>query len=54
MIKDYSEDYVRTGPEGQQQGGLIIQNAGTSSVGRAVIQLASHWGHKTISVIRDR
>lgn len=31
----------------------VIQNAATSCVGRCVIQLAKHWGYKTINVVRD-
>ncbi|KAI8870057.1 hypothetical protein GQ42DRAFT_178861 [Ramicandelaber brevisporus] len=34
--------------------GLVIQNAANSGVGRAVIQLAKHWGINTINVVRQR
>lgn len=33
---------------------VLIQNAATSAVGQAVIQLAKEWGLQTINVIRDR
>ena len=34
-------------------GDWVIQNAATSAVGHAVIQLAKYWGYKTINVVRD-
>lgn len=37
-----------------EKGDWIIQDGGNSNVGRAVIQLARHWGYKTINVVRDR
>ncbi|KAA0195041.1 hypothetical protein HAZT_HAZT005076 [Hyalella azteca] len=35
-------------------GDTIIQNAANSAVGRNVIQLCSHYGYKSINVVRDR
>ncbi|PIA16171.1 NAD(P)-binding protein [Coemansia reversa NRRL 1564] len=35
-------------------GDCIIQNGANSGVGRAVIQLAKHWGIRTINIVRDR
>uniref|UniRef100_A0A2P2HWQ7 Enoyl-[acyl-carrier-protein] reductase, mitochondrial n=1 Tax=Hirondellea gigas TaxID=1518452 RepID=A0A2P2HWQ7_9CRUS len=37
-----------------EKGDLVIQNAGNSGVGRAVIQLCAHYGYKSINVVRDR
>ncbi|KAJ2666233.1 mitochondrial 2-enoyl thioester reductase [Coemansia sp. RSA 1199] len=37
-----------------QKGDYVIQNGANSGVGRAVIQLARHWGIRTINVVRDR
>lgn len=36
-----------------QQGDLIVQNAANSSVGICVIQLAKHFGFKTLNIVRD-
>ncbi|XP_050390539.1 enoyl-[acyl-carrier-protein] reductase, mitochondrial-like [Patella vulgata] len=35
-------------------GDILIQNGANSAVGQCVIQLAKHWGIKTINIIRDR
>jgi trans-2-enoyl-CoA reductase len=35
-------------------GDLVIQNGGNSGVGKAVIQLAKHFGLQTLNVVRDR
>ncbi|KAJ2081167.1 mitochondrial 2-enoyl thioester reductase [Coemansia sp. RSA 988] len=43
------KDFVQLAP-----GDFVIQNGANSGVGRAVIQLARHWGFRTINVVRDR
>jgi trans-2-enoyl-CoA reductase len=40
-------DFVALAP-----GDWVVQNAGTSAVGRAVIELCRHLGHRTASVVR--
>lgn len=45
MLKDFN----KMGP-----GDVVIQNGANSAAGQAVIQLASHWGIKTINVVRKR
>ncbi|KAJ2797865.1 mitochondrial 2-enoyl thioester reductase, partial [Coemansia guatemalensis] len=42
-------DFVQLAP-----GDYVIQNGANSGVGRAVIQLARHWGFRTINIVRDR
>lgn len=37
-----------------EKGDTVIQNAANSAVGRAVIQLCSYYGYKSINVVRDR
>ncbi|RKO96960.1 hypothetical protein CXG81DRAFT_15190, partial [Caulochytrium protostelioides] len=31
----------------------VLQNAANSGVGQAVVQLARHWGHRSINIVRD-
>ncbi|KAJ2759563.1 mitochondrial 2-enoyl thioester reductase, partial [Coemansia nantahalensis] len=45
MLRDFAE---------LRAGDYVIQNGANSGVGRAVIQLARHWGFRTINVVRDR
>ncbi|KAJ2715590.1 mitochondrial 2-enoyl thioester reductase [Coemansia spiralis] len=45
MLRDFAE---------LRAGDYVIQNGANSGVGRAVIQLARHWGIRTINVVRDR
>ncbi|KAL7746518.1 mitochondrial 2-enoyl thioester reductase [Sorochytrium milnesiophthora] len=47
MIRDFAE--WQTGERS-----MIVQNAGNSGVGQAVIQLAAAWKIPTINVVRDR
>lgn len=49
MLKDFAH-----GGRGVAPGDVVIQNAATSGVGTAVIQIAKAMGVKTINVIRDR
>jgi trans-2-enoyl-CoA reductase len=51
------EDFVDVkagGQAGERAPAIVAQTGATSAVGQLVIQLAHHWGAKTINVIRDR
>ncbi|KRY41102.1 oxidoreductase, zinc-binding dehydrogenase family [Trichinella spiralis] len=43
------KDYVKLGP-----GDAVLQNGANSAVGQLIIQLARHFGHKTVNIIRDK
>ncbi|KAJ2785858.1 mitochondrial 2-enoyl thioester reductase [Coemansia javaensis] len=45
MLRDFAD---------LRPGDYVVQNGANSGVGRAVIQLARHWGLRTINVVRDR
>lgn len=45
MLKDFAK---------LKKGDVVIQNGANSACGQNAIQLAKHWGYKTVNVVRDR